>query len=265
MSAATMPAVWILHGQPDTSATWQPTRRALLAQLHTPGGPVPEVRVLDRPGYGRNPGPARDYAGNVAWLQGELDRSGIERVVLLGHSWAGGVAVLTAVADPRVTGLVLAASVGPHCLIPQDQLLAARGVGEVLAWSGLSAGRQLVRRAVRRRLAPALHPSDLPHARTAGFGDLNRPVWRSFLVEQRSLLRDLTRIEAALPEIDVPTLVVAGRRDRVIPETTIAALTARIHLATRIDVDSRHELNLDAPTQLAGAIAAWLLARSSGS
>jgi len=71
-----------LHGQPSTHVTWLPARRLL-----------PEVDVLmpDRPGYGANPAPPSDYPGNVEWLLRMLDDAGIERAVLAGHSWGGGI------------------------------------------------------------------------------------------------------------------------------------------------------------------------------
>lgn len=254
-----VPAVWILHGQPDISATWWPTRRALLQRLHAAGAADAQVRPFNRPGYGLNPLPPADYAGNLRWLCNELDLAGLERVVLLGHSWAGGLAILAAAQDPRVVGVVLTASVGPGCLFAGDQVLGAPIFGELLAWLGLSAGRHFFRRAVRIRLRHRLHPEDLPHARATAYANLNRPIWRSFLAEQRSLLRDLTSLEAALAEITVPALVIGGRYDPVIPAHTTAALSARISRSTEVILDGGHDLNLSTSDQLADAVSAWLL------
>jgi pimeloyl-ACP methyl ester carboxylesterase len=60
-----VPTVVLLHGQPDSSASFWSLTRELRPRL--PSG----VRVVapDRPGYGANPLPAPDYAGPVRWLR----------------------------------------------------------------------------------------------------------------------------------------------------------------------------------------------------
>ena len=64
----------------------------------------------------------------------DLDARGIERAVLVGHSYGGGVALsVAALAPERVEALVLLASVGPGCLTGWDRLLAAPVAGEVCA------------------------------------------------------------------------------------------------------------------------------------
>jgi pimeloyl-ACP methyl ester carboxylesterase len=68
----------------------------------------------------------------------ELDSRGIQRAVLVGHSYSGGVALSAASLTPhRVEAVVLLASVGPGCLKGRDRLLAAPGTGPLcglIAW-----------------------------------------------------------------------------------------------------------------------------------
>ncbi|MHA3703310.1 alpha/beta fold hydrolase [Jatrophihabitans sp. YIM 134969] len=257
--AAAPPTVWVLHGQPDTSATWWATRRYLLEAVAAAGVAPPEVRVPDRPGYGHHRSPATDYAGNVAWLRGELDRSGAERVVLVGHSWGGGIAVLAAAADPRVVGIALLASVGPDCLVATDRLFEVPGLGEPMSWVALGPGAGVWRRYLRRKVRERIDPADAPYARSTAWANRLRPVWRSFVVEQRALLRELPQIVDALPRVQVPALVVAGRDDHVIPPATPAGLVAALPRATRVDLPAGHDLNLSAPQATGQALAAWLL------
>lgn len=259
MTAPDLPPVWVLHGQPDTSATWWATRRVLQATVEAAGVDAPTVRLLDRPGYGHNPLPATDYAGNVAWLRAELDRTGVERVVLLGHSWGGGVAILAAAGDPRVVGVALLASVGPDCLLPADRIFQVPGLGEPMSWVALGPGATFWRSYLRRRVRERIAPADAPHARSSAFANRHRPVWRSFAVEQRAMLRELPDIVAALPDVRVPALVVAGRDDHVIPPATPAGLVDRLPRATRVDLPVGHDMNLTAPGPAGAAVAHWLL------
>lgn len=254
-----VPPVWVLHGQPDNSATWWATRAALRDAVTAAGREAPAVRIPDRPGYGHNRLGATDYAGNVAWLRDELDRAGVDRVVLAGHSWGGGVAVLAAVADPRVVGVVLLASVGPDCLLPADRIFEVPGLGEPMAWVALGPGATVWRTWLRRKVRENIDPADAPHARSTAWANRQRPVWRSFAVEQKAMLRELPDIVAALPAVRVPTLVVAGRDDQVIPAATPDGLVAALPDVTRVDIDSGHDMNLAAPDVTGRTVATWLV------
>lgn len=67
------------------------------------------VLGLDAPGFGKSPPlPAERYEIDslVALLRGVLDERGIERAILMGHSWGGSVATALAGTEPgRVDGL----------------------------------------------------------------------------------------------------------------------------------------------------------------
>src|SRR5262249_24747626 len=89
-AAVPLPIV-LLHGQPTTHVSWLPVRRLL------PGG---DVYAPDRPGYGTNADPATDYPGNVEWLIRLLDGAAARRALIVGHSWAGGVALLAPAPPP---------------------------------------------------------------------------------------------------------------------------------------------------------------------
>jgi pimeloyl-ACP methyl ester carboxylesterase len=69
------------------------------------------VLGVDAPGFGRSPPlPAERYEQDslVELLRGVLDERGIERAVLMGHSWGGSVSMAFAADSPeRVDGLVL--------------------------------------------------------------------------------------------------------------------------------------------------------------
>lgn len=252
------PTIVLLHGQPDSSASFWPLRRELLRRL--PDG----VRVLapDRPGYGANPWPATGYPGNVRWLHGWLEHVQAGPTILVGHSWAGGVAILTAARRPPwLAGLVLLASVGPDCLVPIDRVLAAPVLGELVAFTTLQLGRPLVRWRARSTILAELAEADRRYGSCSGAAMRYRPVWRSFLLEQRALIASLAEINAALPLITAPTAVISGDRDSMIPAATPAGLLAAIGHSTGSQVEAGHDLQLRRPSEVAELIAGWAAER----
>ncbi len=251
MMAVPIPTIVLLHGQPDSSASFWSLRRELGRRL--PAG----VRVLapDRPGYGANLLPPTGYAGNLRWLQGWLERVEAGPTVLVGHSWAGGVTALAAAQRPSwLAGLVLLASVGPGCLTPVDPLLAAPVLGNVLAYATLQLGRPIVRWQAESLIIGTLAEQDRPYGRASGLAMRHRPIWRSFLIEQRALLRELPDIAAALSRITTPTVVITGSRDPLIPARTPIALLAAVSHAMACQLDGGHDLQLRQPAEVAEVI-----------
>jgi pimeloyl-ACP methyl ester carboxylesterase len=249
-----VPTIALLHGQPDSSASFWPLRRELAQRLD------PGVRIVapDRPGYGANPLPATDYRGNVAWLRRWLQAIDAGPTVLVAHSWAGGIAALAACGpQSEITGLALVSSIGPFCLLPIDSVLGAPLLGNVIAFTVLQLGGPIVRRSAAATIGAQLAEVDLPYAKASGFAMQFRPLWRTFLSEQRALIRELDEITAALPSIRVPTLVVDGTEDQLIPNRTPLELVRRIPNAARVRIEGAHDLQLKQSAELAGHLASF--------
>jgi pimeloyl-ACP methyl ester carboxylesterase len=241
--------VVFLHGQPGTSADSLRLRQALPSWL--------KLVAPDRPGYGANPAPAAGFFGNARFVVDLLDAIGVESATLVGHSWGGGVALRVAQAHPgRVGALVLAASVGPGCLNWIDRLLALPFVGEAISAPAFTLAAPLARPRYRRLVGvdAVEAPERGSVERTLG-ASAPRPVWRSFLVEQRALYTELPAVEAGLEDIDVPTTVVTGSKDHFVPTETARVLADRIRDARLQVIDGvGHVLHLRAPAALARVI-----------
>jgi pimeloyl-ACP methyl ester carboxylesterase len=217
--------VVFLHGQPGAGSDWDAVVRALPSQLRS--------NALDRPGYRSSPFPAGSFTDNARWLITELDDAGISDAILVGHSYGGGVALTAAALAPdRVQGLVLVASVGPHCLDGWDRLLAAPVAGPVCAvaawWLTPWFARRRLARLERLRKRPF---EGHEHVNLEGWGNARHEhgaMWRTFLTEQRELVGGLDRLTARLGQIVAPTVVIADPTDKMIPVATAHALHARL-------------------------------------
>jgi pimeloyl-ACP methyl ester carboxylesterase/uncharacterized membrane protein YbhN (UPF0104 family) len=248
----------LLHGQPGSPADWQQVAGRLPDQLH----PV----AADRPGYGSSPLPAGGFAANARAVLDDLDSRGITRAVLVGHSYGGGVALSAASLAPgRVAAVVLLASVGPGCLTGLDRLLAAPGAGRLcaqVAWR-LTPWMARARLAgIARRRGRPLGPGEYANWQVWGHaGRGHHPLWRTFLTEQRALLRELGELEHAIASVRAPVLVLADPKDTVVPFETARRLVRALpdaHL--QLVEGAGHHLPRRAPEAVADAIVAFLSA-----
>lgn len=246
----------LLHGQPGSPADWQ----AVIARLP----PRLRAAAADRPGYGTNLRPAGGFTANAQAVLDDLDARGVRNAVLVGHSWGGGIALRAAsLAPDRVQAVVLLASVGPGCVTGVDRLLAAPGIGALCSlfafrWTPWLARVRLAW--LRRRNGRSLYPGESASLQVWGHPDQGAwPLWRTFLIEQRALLRELADLEAAAGSIRVPVLLIADPADRVVPVKTSRRLAAMLPESRLLLVNGPgHHLPRRAPHTVADAIAAFL-------
>ena len=210
-----------LHGQPGGGSDWD----GVIAHL------PPEYTCLapDRPGYRSNPLPPSGMTANAEWLLGTLDAAGIERAVLVAHSYGGGIALTAAAMAPeRVRALVLLASVGPGCLTGWDHVFAAPVIGPAGSFTvfSLTSGLARARLAwIRRRLGRPLRVDEHIDLDTwAGARHPDGAMWRTFLIEQRDLVHNIGALDRAIVSVQAPSLLMADPHDTVVPIATARAL-----------------------------------------
>ncbi len=246
------PTVLLLHGQPGGAADWARVIAGVRGRA--------QVLAEDRPGWDGATRP-RDLAGNAAAALSLLDRHGVERAVIVGHSLGAAVAAWVAATRPeRVAALVLAApAANLAALYTLDRWLAAPVAGDVAAAAVLGGlGLALAVAPVRRRIARTRGLDD-PYLRAAGTAVRRASAWRAYAAEQRALVRGLPELERRLGAISAPTTIIAGRHDRVVPERAVQSLSRQIRGA-RLEQSERagHLVPQRDPEVVVGAILAAL-------
>ena len=228
-----MAPVLALHGQPGSGRDFDLFARALDAEHRRrfPESPGAHLLAPDRPGWGsRASEPAGGFAAGADDAVRVLDEEGVDRAVVLGFSWGGGVALeLARRHADRVGALVLAASIGPGEPTAFDRLLARPVPGRAICAGGLAASRLLLRRrSVHGLLGGAIPGVDPTHVRHFADHSLPGAVLDSFMVEQQALVREFPAVLEHLGTLRVPTVVVAGDRDRLIAPGSARGLAAAI-------------------------------------
>jgi pimeloyl-ACP methyl ester carboxylesterase len=242
--------VLLLHGQPGNARDWDRVRHAI--------GDRAQTIQFDRPGWNGGGAPS-DLAGNARAALTELDRRGVARARVVGHSLGGAVAAwLAAVHPDRVSTVVLAApSANRASLNHLDQMFAAPMFGPLLAATTFACGGlALATPPLRRRIATE-YGLDERYLRRYARALLSPRTWAAFTLEQRMLIRDLPKLEGRLGSISVPVTVVIGTADRIVTPSSARALAAGIPTARLVEVQgASHLLVQQHPAELADVIVA---------
>jgi len=240
-------AIVLVHGLAEHGGRYAHVGEALAQRGH-------HVRASDLRGFGRSEGRRawvrrwREYLDDLTDDIEEARGLGVP-VTLLGHSMGGLVAISYALSDrPRPDLLVLSAP-GLDADLPATKKAAARILGSILPRvsvpNGLK-GHQLSRDPL---VGEAYFSDPLVHTRTT-------------LRLGREGLRAGDRVRAGLGALDVPTLVIHGSHDPIVPPVISRPLEA-LHTVERIELDGhRHEcFNESGGDEAIATVASWVEAR----
>ena len=218
VKAGSGPALLLIHGIGDSSDTWRPVVEQL-AEHYT-------VIAPDLLGHGRSEKPRADYsvAGFANGMRDLLSVLEVDRVTVVGHSLGGGVAAQFAYQFPdRCERLVLVGSGGVgRTVSPLLRVAAVPGVEVVMPLLGLPPVRfasrlgagllRLFDTALGRDAEEILAVFDALPNTEARMGILR--TLRSSVDWQGQVI---TMVDRAYLAEGVPTLIVWGRRDAIIP------------------------------------------------
>ena len=228
LTAGAGPTLLLVHGDGESAAGWRCVMPAL-ARTH-------RVVAPSLPGHGDTAKPDTDYSPLflAEFVHRFIDTLNLGPTVVLGNSLGGAVAARHALANPdRVPALVLVDSLGlGHEINPVPRFQTLPGVGELSV--------------VLARTRPGAAAYAHVRARFA-FADQRRAP-RGWLADQRRIARRRGAIAASLAakrtvigvrgqhalvlgdlgRLPMPTLIVWGARDRLLPARHAHAGAARL-------------------------------------
>lgn len=217
-------AVVLLHGWGDTKEIWQSTLNVLASRARA------RAFAIDLPGHGRSPLAGAEQMRQVAErVAAFCIARNLSALMVVGHSMGGNVALELALSWPElVARLVLVAPAAQAPDMPPYTRLYLR---EHYGWPALRASLLFYRGldAVARGWRPAAGIGRmLPGLRRAAFAARHDPA------ELHRLLGGLfaNPLAERLSQVHVPTLVINGELDAVVPADLSRRMAAAIPGAT---------------------------------
>ncbi|MGE3281417.1 MAG: alpha/beta fold hydrolase [Alphaproteobacteria bacterium] len=231
------------------------------------------IIVFDRPGFGYSERPRRRIwtpAAQAALLREALDRLGVARPVIVGHSWGTMVALEMALREPdRTAGLVLLCGYYfPTFRLDVPLLLwpAVPVVGDVLRYAISPWVGRLAQPLIYKTL---FAPAPVPPSFASGFpSELALRPWqlRSAAAEVALLIPAASALAGRYRALRTPTAIVAAPGDRIVDfERHSARLYQALPRSTlRTLPRTGHMIHHSAPGQIAGVIHDTVRATGAG-
>lgn len=190
------------------------------------------VIVFDRPGYGYSARPGRLWTprAQADLLRKALARLGIEKAVVMGHSWGTLVAVSLALEAPSlVRGLVLASGYYYPTARADAPLLSPPAIpviGDILRYTvSPLAARLMLPRLIEQMFAPAPVPEHFDRLMPKEL--MLRPSQLHAAAEEAALMiPSAAKLQSRYRELEPPVVIVTGADDQV---TDTGRQSARLH------------------------------------
>ena len=207
--------VVLIHGNPGSCQDW--------SRLYVPISSRYRAIAFDRPGHGHSERPNHrpiTVEVQAEMLHETLMQLGIERPIVVGHSWGGSLALVYALKFPEeISGAVLLAPAAYESDDGVSFLSKLPGwpvIGDVLNFLFtplLSAW--LVRTDIAKAFAPDPVPKKYLRHVLAEWTRPKKVKWYS--VDDALLNESLPKFAERYPEIRVPVAIVTGDADQIVP------------------------------------------------
>lgn len=229
-------ALVFIHGSGDSAQVWEP----LIALL-----PEVEAVALDLPGHGAlvdQPGATTMSVGEYAtFVRDEIERRGLIRPTVVGHSLGGAVALQLALEAPALVGRLALVGSGARLRVAPAFLTAAREAG--------AQGAPII---TRMSFAEA-------HATEADAYQARRAPTAPGVLYRDLAACDQFDVMGELERITQPALIIVGAHDRMTPPKFAEYLHTRLRAsALAVIPDAGHYAQIEQPALVASALREWL-------
>lgn len=239
-----LPAIVFIHGAALDHSVWQWQSRYFAHHGFS-------VLAVDLPAHGRSPGTPRDSIGAMAdWVGALLEAAGLERAHVVGHSMGSLVALETALRHRARVGKLALIGMALPMAVGEAFLAAARddapeGFDMESVWGH---ARQV-----------QLATSPVPGITLFGASrQLNGRAIHGVQFADLSACASYAPETSALRALDLPVLVVAGRRDQMTPAKAGRAVADQIPGARYVLLDAGHAMMTEAPHATLAALRDFL-------
>jgi len=224
----------LIHGAGGTHLTW-PLELRRFAEA--------AVITLDLPGHGRSQPPAHtDITGYADDVAAVIDALKLEKVAAVGHSMGGAIAQILALRHrDKVAGLVL---IGTGARLPVSDAILSQ------ALTDFPAAVDFITRYAWAKNTPSALVEDGRQIML----DTDPAVLHGDFVACNRF-----NVIAQLPQIQIPTLVIAGADDKMTPPKFGRYLADHIPQAELLSLDGAgHMMMLEQPGPVAAAVSVFL-------
>jgi len=232
----TGPSIVFLHGWGLSGHTYKAALKRLLARGFRVWAPA-------LPGFAGSSALASgsdNLAGYARWVDEFLTAVGVtEPVVLMGHSFGGGVAIQMAHDRPaRVRGLVLINSIGGSTWRRDGSMMKSLAQRPLWDW-GLHFPRDVLPLRQLRRVLPVILEAAVPNALRDP-----RAFWHAATIARYA---DLTDELQELKARRLPVVVLWGARDELVTRASFDALCEHLGNPVSVTVDGGNSWMLSDP------------------
>lgn len=192
------------------------------------------VIIFDRPGYGYSSRPRGLWTprAHATLYEKALERLGVSKAVVLGHSWGSLVAVALALQAPGLVRSLVLASGYYYPTLRADVILASPpaipGLGDVLRYTvSPLVGRALMPGMIKGMFAPAPVPERFEREFPKEM--MLRPLQLRASAEDAALMTPVTvELQEHYRELKLPVVIIAGADDQI---ADVGRQSERLHHA----------------------------------
>lgn len=235
----------LLHGLGGYAERWTQIMEILKMKFH--------IYAPDIIGYGQSDKPSVDYTPEyfVRFVFDFINILGLEKVILVGTSLGGQiVAECAATLNPKIEKIVL--------ISPAGIMKKSTPVLDAFTMAALYPTRDAIRNAYQMMVGPGKKVSDISIERFVN--NMSRPNAKMVFLSTLLGLKNAPNIVEKLGKIEVPTLLLWGNEDRLIPYEYSQQFLSAIKNCEFVPMEGcGHSAYVEDPEKMAELVTSFIL------